>query len=154
MPLSAFVVVLVAGIAALPPNVMPVLSGLLADRHGLDDAQIGYFVSSGQLAGLVASATAPYWITRVDVRWLVGACLVVYAVGVFSLGRVMPLALLYAIQFVLGGVLVLVAVMTFFFRGYDYSRVVIVYFWLLSIGVVWFSRAAFREGLRFAREPR
>ena len=31
------------------------------------------------------------------------------------------------------GVLVLVAVMTFFFRGYDYSRVVIVYFGLLSI---------------------
>ena len=49
------------------------------------------------------------------------------------------------------GALVLVAVMTFFFRGYDYSRVVIVYFWLLSIGVVWFSRAAFREALRFAR---
>jgi Undecaprenyl-phosphate glucose phosphotransferase len=49
------------------------------------------------------------------------------------------------------GVLVLVALMTFFFRGYDYSRVVIVYFWLLSISVVWFSRAAFREGLRFAR---
>jgi len=49
------------------------------------------------------------------------------------------------------GVLVLVALMTFFFRGYDYSRVVIVYFWLLSIGVVWFSRAAFREALRFAR---
>jgi Undecaprenyl-phosphate glucose phosphotransferase len=49
------------------------------------------------------------------------------------------------------GVLVLVAVMTFFFRGYDYSRVVIVYFGLLSIAAVWFSRAAFREGLRFAR---
>ncbi len=49
------------------------------------------------------------------------------------------------------GALVLVAVMIFFFRGYDYSRVVIVYFWLLSIGVVWFSRAAFREVLRFAR---
>jgi Undecaprenyl-phosphate glucose phosphotransferase len=49
------------------------------------------------------------------------------------------------------GALVLVAVMTFLFRGYDYSRVAIVYFWLLSIGVIWFSRAAFREGLRFAR---
>jgi Undecaprenyl-phosphate glucose phosphotransferase len=49
------------------------------------------------------------------------------------------------------GALVLVAVMTFLFREYDYSRVVIVYFWLLSIGAVWFSRAAFREGLRFAR---
>jgi Undecaprenyl-phosphate glucose phosphotransferase len=49
------------------------------------------------------------------------------------------------------GALVLVAVMTFFFREYDYSRVVILYFWVLSIGLVWFSRAAFREGLRFAR---
>lgn len=49
------------------------------------------------------------------------------------------------------GALVLVAVMAFFFKGYEYSRVVIVYFWLLSIGMVWFSRAAFREVLRFAR---
>jgi Undecaprenyl-phosphate glucose phosphotransferase len=49
------------------------------------------------------------------------------------------------------GVLVLVAVMTFFFRGYDYSRIVIVYFWLSSIATVWFSRAVFREALRFAR---
>jgi Undecaprenyl-phosphate glucose phosphotransferase len=49
------------------------------------------------------------------------------------------------------GALVLVAVMAFFFKGYEYSRVVIVYFWLLSIGLVWFSRAAFREMLRFAR---
>ena len=49
------------------------------------------------------------------------------------------------------GALVLVAVMAFFFKGYEYSRVVIVYFWLLSIGLVWFSRAAFRELLRFAR---
>jgi len=46
---------------------------------------------------------------------------------------------------------VLVSVMAFFFKEYEYSRVVIIYFWLLSIGVVWFSRAAFREALRFAR---
>jgi Undecaprenyl-phosphate glucose phosphotransferase len=49
------------------------------------------------------------------------------------------------------GALVLVAVMTFFFRGYDYSRIVIIYFWILSIVTVWFSRAIFREALRFAR---
>jgi Undecaprenyl-phosphate glucose phosphotransferase len=49
------------------------------------------------------------------------------------------------------GGLVLVAVMTFFFRTYDYSRLVILYFWLLSIVAVWFARAAFREALRFAR---
>ncbi|HYB42973.1 MAG TPA: undecaprenyl-phosphate glucose phosphotransferase [Candidatus Methylomirabilis sp.] len=49
------------------------------------------------------------------------------------------------------GTLVLVAVMTFFFRAYDYSRLVLLYFWILSIATVWFSRAAFREVLRFAR---
>ncbi|MGH7403412.1 MAG: undecaprenyl-phosphate glucose phosphotransferase [Candidatus Rokuibacteriota bacterium] len=49
------------------------------------------------------------------------------------------------------GALVLVAVMAFFFKEYEYSRVVIIYFWLLSIGLIWFSRAAFREVLRFAR---
>ena len=49
------------------------------------------------------------------------------------------------------GALVLVSVMTFFFREYDYSRVVIVYFWVLSIASVSFARYAFREGLRVAR---
>jgi Undecaprenyl-phosphate glucose phosphotransferase len=49
------------------------------------------------------------------------------------------------------GVLVLVSGMTFFFRGYEYSRLVIVMFWVASIVSVSFSRAAFREGLRFAR---
>jgi len=47
--------------------------------------------------------------------------------------------------------LVLVALMTFFFREYDYSRVVIVYFWLFSIAAVSFARSVFREALRFAR---
>jgi len=49
------------------------------------------------------------------------------------------------------GALVLISVMTFFFREYDYSRVVIVYFWVLSIAAVSFARYAFREGLRVAR---
>lgn len=50
----------------------------------------------------------------------------------------------------LGG-LVLVAIMTFFFRSFEYSRLVIVYFWVLSIVAVSFSRAVFREALRTAR---
>jgi len=49
------------------------------------------------------------------------------------------------------GALVLIAVMTFAFRGYDYSRLVIVLFWAMSIVAASFSRAVFREGLRFAR---
>jgi Undecaprenyl-phosphate glucose phosphotransferase len=49
------------------------------------------------------------------------------------------------------GVLVLVAIMTFVFREYEYSRVVILYFWLLSIVAVSLWRATFREILRAAR---
>jgi Undecaprenyl-phosphate glucose phosphotransferase len=49
------------------------------------------------------------------------------------------------------GVLVLVAGMTFFFRGTEYSRLVIVYFWILSIVTVSVWRGMFREVLRVAR---
>jgi Undecaprenyl-phosphate glucose phosphotransferase len=49
------------------------------------------------------------------------------------------------------GVLVLVAIMTFLFHGYEYSRLVILMFWVASIVTASLSRAAFREVLRFAR---
>src|SRR5919109_4277113 len=41
--------------------------------------------------------------------------------------------------------------MTFAFRLYDYSRLVIVMFWAMSIITASFSRAVFREALRVAR---
>jgi Undecaprenyl-phosphate glucose phosphotransferase len=49
------------------------------------------------------------------------------------------------------GALVLIALMTFAFRTYDYSRLVIVLFWAMSIVTASFSRAVFREALRVAR---
>ena len=49
------------------------------------------------------------------------------------------------------GALVLVAIMTFVFRKYSYSRLVIGLFWAESIVAVSFSRAVFRELFRFAR---
>jgi Undecaprenyl-phosphate glucose phosphotransferase len=49
------------------------------------------------------------------------------------------------------GVLVLIAMMSFVFRGYDYSRLAIAFFWAASIVAVSFSRAVFREALRYAR---
>ena len=49
------------------------------------------------------------------------------------------------------GVLLLVAIMTLVFRGYDYSRLAIGLFWVFSIVTVSLSRAAFREALRVAR---
>src|SRR3989454_551831 len=52
------------------------------------------------------------------------------------------------------GALVLVAIMTFAFRGYEYSRLVILLFLAQSIVAVSFARAALREGAPFARRPR
>ena len=49
------------------------------------------------------------------------------------------------------GVLVLVFVMTFFFRSYEYSRLVIAMFWVSSIVGASLARAVFREALRVAR---
>src|SRR5262249_37333031 len=49
------------------------------------------------------------------------------------------------------GVLVLIALMTFAFRSYDYSRIVILTFWAVSIVGASLSRAVFREALRVAR---
>jgi len=49
------------------------------------------------------------------------------------------------------GVLVLIAIMTFVFHGYDYSRVVIAMFWAGSIVAISLSRAIFREAIRVAR---
>jgi len=49
------------------------------------------------------------------------------------------------------GALILVSIMTFVFRGYEYSRLVILLFLAESIVTVSFARAALREVLRFAR---
>jgi Undecaprenyl-phosphate glucose phosphotransferase len=49
------------------------------------------------------------------------------------------------------GVLVVVAVMQFVFHASDYSRVVTLYFWALSIAGASLLRAGFREILRVAR---
>lgn len=109
----ALTIILIAAVAALPPNVMPVLSRLLSDTHGLDEAQLGYFIASGTLAGLLASATAPFWITRVRIgmraRTLVIGCLLGYALGVHALAVVDGPPMLYALQFVLGGSTILIA---------------------------------------------
>jgi Undecaprenyl-phosphate glucose phosphotransferase len=49
------------------------------------------------------------------------------------------------------GALVLVSIMTFVFRGYEYSRLVILLFLAQSIVAVSLARAGLREVLRFAR---
>ncbi len=48
-------------------------------------------------------------------------------------------------------VLILVG-MTFFMRQFEYSRLVFLYFWVLNLVALSFSRMVFREGLRFFRK--
>jgi Undecaprenyl-phosphate glucose phosphotransferase len=48
-------------------------------------------------------------------------------------------------------VLILV-VLTFFVRQFEYSRLVFLYFWVLNLVALSFSRMVFREGLRFFRK--
>jgi Undecaprenyl-phosphate glucose phosphotransferase len=48
-------------------------------------------------------------------------------------------------------VLILV-VLTFFMRQFEYSRLVFLYFWVLNLVALGFSRMVFREGLRFFRK--
>ena len=47
-------------------------------------------------------------------------------------------------------VLILIG-LTYFVRQYEYSRLVFLYFWVLNLGALGFSRMVFREGLRFFR---
>ncbi len=47
-------------------------------------------------------------------------------------------------------VLILLSV-TFFVREFEFSRLVVLYFWLFNLLALGFSRMAFREGLRFFR---
>ncbi len=46
----------------------------------------------------------------------------------------------------------ILAALTFFVRQFEYSRLVFLYFWLLNLVLLGFSRMAFREGLRFMRK--
>lgn len=41
--------------------------------------------------------------------------------------------------------------LTFFVREFEFSRLVVLYFWLFNVLALGFSRMAFREGLRFVR---
>lgn len=47
-------------------------------------------------------------------------------------------------------VIILIA-LTYFLKKFEFSRVVFLYFWILSIAALTISRVAFREGLRFFR---
>ena len=103
------IVILVGSVAAIPPNIMPVLSAELVRQYSLSDAQLGYFVAAGTLAGAIASLSAPYWVSRVRLQWLILGSLLLYACAIHALPVAPNVSLLYALQFLLGGCLVVIS---------------------------------------------
>ncbi len=103
MPIFAVAAIVIASIAAMPGNVLPVMAGLLSDFHSLDEVEVGFLIATGTLTGLLISLSAPQWIARVDCRYAIAVALVVGAVGLLGL-RFAPGAItLFMAQALAGG---------------------------------------------------
>lgn len=102
MPSVAIFAILIASIAALPANVLPVTLGLLSGHYTLEPAQMGYLVAANTFTGLCTSLAAPYWIRRVGLRVAVAGFLVFMALGLYGLSLAPNLAVLFGVQMLLG----------------------------------------------------
>ncbi len=109
MPIHAIATILAASVCTMPGNVLPVLVGLLADAHRLNEAQIGYLISVNTMAGLVTAALAPYWITRINPKYAVGGCLALEACGLLGLSIAPSLPFLFLAQVMIGAATIGVA---------------------------------------------
>src|SRR5215468_5778863 len=103
MPLFAWVAIVVSSIAAMPGNVLPVLTTMIGSHHHLDEATVGYLISVNTFAGLITSAAGPVWIGRVRYRPLMAACFVLQVLTLLGLGFAHGLPALIVVQ-VVGGV--------------------------------------------------
>ena len=109
MPGFAVAAIVIASIAAMAGNVMPVMAGMLSDLRALDEGELGFVVACGTLAGLVTSLAAPQWIARVDLRYAVGLALAVAALGLLGLRFAPSLATLFVTQILAGAASVVIA---------------------------------------------
>ena len=109
MPVFAVAAIVIASIAAMPGNVLPVMAGLLSDFHSLDEVEVGFLIASGTLAGLLISVTAPQWIARVDLRYAIAIALVLDAMGLLGLRFAPGVVALFAAQALAGASSVVIA---------------------------------------------
>ena len=86
---------------------------MLTRFHGLSETQFGYLISINLLAGLIVSASAPLWITRVDLRRTTAACLVANAVGLIGFGYAATWPALALMQILAGATGYVVASVSF-----------------------------------------
>lgn len=109
MPVFAVAAIVIASIAAMPGNVLPVMAGLLSDFHSLDEVEVGFLIASGTLAGLLMSVTAPQWIARVDLRYAIAIALGLDAIGLLGLRFAPGVIALFAAQALAGAASVVIA---------------------------------------------
>ena len=109
MPIFAVAAIVIASIAAMPGNVLPVMAGMLADFHSLDEVELGFLIASGTLAGLLMSVAAPHWIGRVNLRYAVAIALALDAIGLLGLRFAPGAAALFFAQAMAGASSVVVA---------------------------------------------
>jgi MFS transporter, DHA1 family, inner membrane transport protein len=109
MPTYAVAAIVIASIAAMPGNVLPVMAGILLDFHALDEVELGLLIASGTLAGLLTAVTAPQWIGRVNLRWAVAIALALDAAGLLGLRFAPGLIGLFLAQAMAGAASVVVA---------------------------------------------
>src|SRR4029453_16358674 len=103
MPTFAVAAIVIASIAAMPGNVLPVMAGLLSDFHSLDEVEVGVLIATGTLTGLLISLSAPQWIARVDCRYAIAIALAVDAIGLLGLRFAPSTVTLFAAQALAGG---------------------------------------------------
>src|SRR5262245_3258712 len=102
MPTFAVAAIVIASIAAMPGNVLPVMAGLLSDFHSLDEVEVGFLIATGTLTGLLISLSAPQWIARVDCRYAIAIALGTAALGLLGLRFVPNTATLFLAQALAG----------------------------------------------------
>jgi predicted MFS family arabinose efflux permease len=102
MPIHAWVAIVLASTAAVPGNVLPVLAGMLADHYAIDEATIGYLIGANTLAGLVASLTAPYWVSRVNLRYAAACGFIAIPLALLGLAYAPGLVSLFCAEALLG----------------------------------------------------
>ena len=101
--------IVIASLAAMPGNVLPVMAGMLSDFHSLDEVELGFLIASGTLAGLLTSLTAPHWIGRVNLRYAVAIALALDAIGLLGLRFAPGVVALFAAQAMAGASGIVVA---------------------------------------------
>ena len=94
--------ILLSSALVVPGNVLPILAGLFADNYHINEQLIGYLVSANTTAALAVSVTAPWWIARVRLRWLVPAAMTLIAAAVLSLALAPGYIALLLLELVIG----------------------------------------------------